>query len=142
MGNMEGFGGPLPPGWHKFSVTLQHQILQRMRSLGMTPVLPAFAGHIPKAPIDKYPRANFTLQPSWNDFPPTHLLDAKDPLFQQLGAAFIREYKAEFGTDHLYNCDTFNEMDPPTSDPEVSYEKKKSCEIGQEQKQAIKYYQT
>lgn len=27
----------------------QHRILDRMRSFGMIPVLPAFAGHVPKA---------------------------------------------------------------------------------------------
>lgn len=27
----------------------QHRILDRMRSFGMVPVLPAFAGHVPKA---------------------------------------------------------------------------------------------
>lgn len=27
----------------------QHRILERMRSFGMTAVLPAFAGHVPKA---------------------------------------------------------------------------------------------
>ena len=49
MGNMEGWGGPLTVNWHNQQVALQHQILQRMRSLGMIPVLPAFAGHVPKA---------------------------------------------------------------------------------------------
>ena len=29
--------------------TLQHRILERERSLGMTPVLPAFAGGVPEA---------------------------------------------------------------------------------------------
>ena len=28
------------------------------------------------------------------------------------------EYVMEFGTDHLYNCDTFNEMSPSSSNPE------------------------
>ena len=30
----------------------------------------------------------------------------------------MAEYSREFGTDHLYNCDTFNEMDPISNDPE------------------------
>ena len=37
--------------------------------------------------------------------------------FQQIGRAFIREYIAEFGTNHIYNADTFNEMTPRSSDP-------------------------
>ena len=39
-----------------------------MRGFGMTPVLPAFAGHIPRAIIEKYPSVNFTQQ-KWNGFP-------------------------------------------------------------------------
>ena len=30
----------------------------------------------------------------------------------------MREYIKEFGTDHLYNCDTFNEMDPSSKNPD------------------------
>ena len=44
-------------------------------------------------------------------------MDANEDLFQEIGAAFIREYTTEFGTDHFYNCDTFNEMDPASDDP-------------------------
>ena len=83
----------------------------------MTPVLPAFAGHIPKSLIRKYPNVKYyNLQ--WNRFPSTYLLDANEPLFQKIGAAFLKDYAIEFGTDHLYNCDTFNEMTPVSSDPE------------------------
>ena len=53
MGNIRGWGGPLPQMWITNQLILQHRILQRMRSLGMTPVLGAFAGHVPAA-ITKY----------------------------------------------------------------------------------------
>jgi alpha-N-acetylglucosaminidase len=29
----------------------------------------------------------------------------------------VRQVTAEFGTDHIYNADTFNEMSPPSADP-------------------------
>ncbi len=45
--------------WHEFTVALQKKILARMRSFGMTPVLPAFAGHIPKGFIDVH-KVNYT----------------------------------------------------------------------------------
>ena len=48
MGNIRGWGGPLTPNWYKQSLELQHKILTRMRQFGMTPVLPGFAGHVPK----------------------------------------------------------------------------------------------
>lgn len=49
MGNIRGWGGPLPQSWHRRSLVLQKQILARMRELGIIPVLPAFAGHVPRA---------------------------------------------------------------------------------------------
>ena len=82
----------------------------------MTPVVPAFAGHVPKALAQKYPHLNITRQ-SWNHFPATYLLDATERLFFDIGTTFVREYIKEFGTDHLYNCDTFNEMDPASNQP-------------------------
>ena len=35
---------------------------------------------------------------------------------QQISVAFIKEYTAEFGTNHIYNVD-FNEVIPRSSDP-------------------------
>ena len=118
MGNLYGWGGPLSPSWHQFTIQLQHQILGRMRRLGMTPVLPAFAGHIPEALISLYPNITYSLT-KWNHFGPTYLLESTDPLFRKIGASFIEEYINEFGeTDHVYNCDTFNEMNPSSNEPE------------------------
>lgn len=42
-------GGHSGPAHQLPSRPSQHRILDRMRSFGMTPVLPAFAGHVPKA---------------------------------------------------------------------------------------------
>lgn len=55
MGNLKGFGGPLPDSWKNSQLVLQHKILQRMRSLGMIPVLPGFAGHVPAAVTTRFP---------------------------------------------------------------------------------------
>lgn len=58
MGNIDGWGGPLPASWYQQQMSLQQNILNRMRSLGMIPVLPGFAGHIPKALVKRlYPEA-------------------------------------------------------------------------------------
>ncbi|XP_064093803.1 alpha-N-acetylglucosaminidase-like [Macrobrachium nipponense] len=122
MGNIRGWGGPLPQSWHTQTLALQHQILERMRQFGMTPILPAFAGHVPAGLTRIFPDANVTRLGSWCNFnstySQTYLLDPADPLFKQIGADFVKEMTQEFGTDHLYNCDTFNEMTPGSSDPE------------------------
>jgi hypothetical protein len=51
MGNMHGWGGPITQSWIDDQLILQHKILDRMRSLGMVPVLPGFAGHVPEATV-------------------------------------------------------------------------------------------
>lgn len=38
-------------------------------------------------------------------------------MFPLIGNLFLRELTKEFGTDHIYGADTFNEMQPPFSDP-------------------------
>ena len=121
MGNMRGFAGPLSPGWHKKQVELQHNILARMRRLGMSPVLPAFGGQVPEGLVRLHPNSSYS-KTNWMRFPEkycgTYLLSPLDPLFQQIGAMFIREQTKEFGSNHFYNCDTFNEMDPSNSSVE------------------------
>uniref|UniRef100_H0VHA4 Alpha-N-acetylglucosaminidase n=1 Tax=Cavia porcellus TaxID=10141 RepID=H0VHA4_CAVPO len=121
MGNLHGWGGPLPRTWHLKQLSLQHQILDRMRALGMTPVLPAFAGHVPKAIGRVFPQVNITQLGSWGHFNCSYscsfLLAPEDPLFPLIGGIFLRELIREFGTNHIYGADTFNEMQPPSSDP-------------------------
>ncbi|CAH1960019.1 unnamed protein product [Acanthoscelides obtectus] len=123
MGNIRGWAGPLSTDWHEKSVRLQKQILSRIRSFGMLAVLPAFAGHLPRAFKRLYPEANMTLMEPWNNFNDTYccsyLLEPSEDLFIRIGKAFIHEQIAEFGTDHLYSCDSFNEMNPTSS--ELSY---------------------
>ena len=113
--------------WLESRRDLQIKMLERMRSLGMTPVLPAFAGHIPHAFQAKYPATKTSRSPDWANFdkgnPATapyadvYLVEPVDPMFVELGNKFIEMQTLYYGTDHIYNCDTYNEMQPPTSDP-------------------------
>ncbi|XP_031787626.1 alpha-N-acetylglucosaminidase isoform X1 [Nasonia vitripennis] len=120
MGNFRGWGGPLSQAWHNHTIQLQHSIVRRMRELGITPVLPAFAGHVPRDFIRVFPEANVTKVVSWNGFEDQYCcpysLDPTDPLFKTVGREFLKAYTDEFGTNHIYNCDSFNENDPHTGD--------------------------
>jgi hypothetical protein len=73
---------------------LQKRIVQRMREFGMTPVLPAFAGFVPPQLADRVPSARITRLPNWGHFPEPFccmpLLDPLDPLFTDIGAAFVK----------------------------------------------------
>uniref|UniRef100_A0A8C0G4L6 Alpha-N-acetylglucosaminidase n=1 Tax=Chelonoidis abingdonii TaxID=106734 RepID=A0A8C0G4L6_CHEAB len=121
MGNLHTWAGPLPLSWNLKQLYLQYRILERMRSLGMIPVLPAFAGHVPRGVLRAFPRINVTRLGSWSNFDCAYscayLLDPGDPMFQVIGTLFLKELIREFGTDHIYSADTFNEMSPLSSDP-------------------------
>ncbi|MFO1531803.1 MAG: alpha-N-acetylglucosaminidase, partial [Kiritimatiellia bacterium] len=115
MGCLDGHGGPLPKDWIPRHVELEKRILARERALGMTPVLQGFTGHTPEAILKKFPGAK-AQRIRWIEFN-TYMLDPQDPLFRQLGTAFIEEQTRLFGTDHLYAADSFIEMTPPSGDP-------------------------
>lgn len=130
MGNLDGWGGPLPMSWKESHRDLQIKILKRQRELGMTPVLPAFTGHVPASFKKYFPKANLK-QTNWgNDFEDTYILDANDPIFAEIGKKFLEVQEAVFGTDHFYSADTFNENEPPSNDPEYLKELSKKVYEG------------
>lgn len=117
MGNLDGWGGPLPLSWMKGHRDLQQQILKRERALGMRPVLQSFTGHVPAAFKERFP-ASKLKQTNWtNGFDDTYILDTEDPMFEEIGRKFLQVQTELYGTDHLYSADTFNENEPPTDDP-------------------------
>ena len=120
MCNIDGFDGPLPQGWIDSQVELQKKILQRERELNMTPVLPAFSGHVPPQLHEIYPDADITKVKGWAGFPQEnlcHFLSPMDPLFAQIQKEYLEAQSELFGTDHIYGVDLFNEIEAPSWDP-------------------------
>ena len=118
MANLDSFGGPLPMSWIEGQKELQQQIVAREREFNMTPVLPAFAGHVPKRFAEMHPEADIQQLSAWCGFEPTHFLNSSDPLFAKIQQSFMEKEIALFGTDHIYGVDPFNEMDPPSWEPD------------------------
>lgn len=119
MGNVNNLGGDLlTEEWHKRQVALQHKILNRMKELDMNPILPAFAGFVPKEISRVFPE-NELLSVSWGGFPEEYngaLISPKTPLFDKIGKLFIEEWEREFGKGKYYLADSFNEMELPKTD--------------------------
>ncbi|MDE2111128.1 MAG: alpha-N-acetylglucosaminidase [Alphaproteobacteria bacterium] len=113
MGNIEGYATPLPANWIEKKHQLQLRILERLRALGMTPVLPAFAGYVPKAFAQKHPEARIHKMAPWGGFHETYWLDPLDPLFAPLAKRFLDLYGETYGEGTHYLADSFNEMRPP-----------------------------
>lgn len=121
MANIDGWNGPLPMHWLDTQVELQKKILARERELNMKPVLPAFAGHVPGALKRIFPEANIQNLGKWAGFAEEyrcHFLNPEEPLFATIQKNYIKEQTRLFGTDHIYGVDPFNEVDPPSWEPE------------------------
>ncbi|KAJ0407349.1 hypothetical protein P43SY_004777 [Pythium insidiosum] len=124
MGNIRGSWakGPLPQAFIDDQFELQLKIMARYREYGMIAALPAFAGHIPEELHVKYPNAKWSRSPNWGNFTDefccVYMLEPEDPLFVDIGKKFIEEQTRLYNyTSSLYQCDTYNEMDPDTTDP-------------------------
>ncbi len=121
MGNINNLDGPLPEHFMEEKRVLQRRILDRMRSLGMKPVAPAFAGFVPQGFKRLHPEAQtFTLLWLPEEFKTiprstrTFILHpSEQELYRTIGKRFIEEYKAEYGEVSYYLADTFNELAVP-----------------------------
>ena len=121
MANIDRWNGPLPMEWLEHQVSLQKKILARERELNMKPVLPAFAGHVPADLKRLYPEADIQHLGKWAGFADAYrcnFLNPNDALFAKIQKLFLDEQKKLFGTDHIYGLDPFNEVDPPSFEPE------------------------
>ncbi len=121
MCNIDGVDGPLPQAWIDGQEKLQRKILRRERELGMRPVLPAFAGHVPGRLKELFPDAQITDVKPWGGFPQEnacHFLSPEDRLYQEIQQAFLKAQERRFGTDHIYGFDLFNEVPPPSWEAE------------------------
>lgn len=121
MANIDKWEGPLPHSWLNNQLELQKKIVERERALAMKPVLPAFAGHVPEVIKTKFPKAKITSLGEWGDFDKqyqSYFLDPFDSLFYPIQKEFLTEQTKLFGTDHIYGTDPFNEVTPPSWEPE------------------------
>ncbi|KAF1926365.1 glycoside hydrolase family 89 protein [Didymella exigua CBS 183.55] len=100
---------------------LQKQILERRLELGMTPILPAFIGFVPRPLTNAFPNAIVVNGTQWEDFPPeytnTASLEPSDPLFAQLQNQVISKQIESYGNiTQFYTLDQYNENDPYSGD--------------------------
>ena len=107
MGNLEGWGGPNPEGWYKARTDLAQQILKRERELGMTPILPGYAGMVPS---DFYRRhGNNRDAGMWCGFSRPGFLLPTDTLFAQVANIYYEELEKIMGQSDYYSMDLFHE---------------------------------
>ena len=121
MINIDRWQGPLPQSWIDGQAKLQKRILRRERELNMRPVLPGFAGHIPAELEQTVPGIRTSKVDRWCRFDEKYrctYLNPSDPVFARIQNAFLEEQTRMYGTDHIYGVDLFNEVSPPSWEPD------------------------
>jgi alpha-N-acetylglucosaminidase len=122
MNTISRWGGPCPDSYVEYGYNIQKKIVKRERGLGMRPILMAFNGRVPVELKKKYPKKEIhVLGKGWGMFTEkyyTYFLDPYDPLFAELQKDYLEAAEKLYGTDHLYGVDPFNEIEPPSWEPE------------------------
>lgn len=122
LGNIQGsWGGRLPSSWIDGQFELQRKIVARMVELGMTPILPAFTGFVPRAITRVLPNATVVNGSQWSGFESQYtnvtFLEPSDNNFAVLQERFIAKQKDAYGNiTTFYTLDRYNENDPLSGD--------------------------
>jgi len=109
MQNMSGFGGPVSPRLLEKRVELGQRIVARMRELGITPVMPGYAGTVPVGFAQRNPGAKVVEQGDWCGFPRPDWLDPTGAMFGPVAEAFYARQRDLFGDSTLYKMDLLHE---------------------------------
>lgn len=117
MNNLEGTGGPNPQWWYERQAQLGKKIGDRMRELGIEPVLPGFC----QVPSDFTDKTGIlaTGQGSWFAGIRPYLANPGDEKFDECAAKFYARVKEVMGDAKYFSMDPFHEggavaLDAPT----------------------------
>lgn len=110
MGNMCCFIEPISIELMQKRAVSARKIVDILRSLGITPVLPGFYGVVPNDFAKYVPEAHVVVQAKdWNGFTRPGWLDPRDPVFKKLAASFYKHQDEIFGATTIYDMETFQE---------------------------------
>ncbi|GMT35427.1 hypothetical protein PFISCL1PPCAC_26724, partial [Pristionchus fissidentatus] len=117
MGNVQKLGGPMSVEYLESQLELNKKIVNRLVELGIVPVLPTFAGFVPKEFERKHPDLQYLHNACWNNLNETYScttsLHPQEPHFKKIAKLFVEMQSALYGevTD-VYSADPFNESPP------------------------------
>ncbi|WP_428951485.1 alpha-N-acetylglucosaminidase [Streptomyces sp. cg35] len=126
--NMAGpAGDPVPAGLLAARARLGRRIADRIRELGMEPVLPGYYGTVPPGFAERNSGAHMVAQGDWCGYRRPDWLDPRGPHFARVAAAFYRAQEEMFGPARLFKMDLLHEGgragDVPVADAARGVEK-------------------
>lgn len=108
--NLSGYGGPLSPEIIGRRVDLGRRIVDRLRELGMAPVLPGYYGHVPDGFVARNGGdARVVPQGTWHGFKRPDWLDPRTDAFARVAASFYRHQRELFGAADHFKMDLLHE---------------------------------
>ena len=108
MNNLEQWGGPNPEWWYERQEVLAKKICDRMRELGMQPVLPGFSGMVPSNFTEKT-GISTNSQGKWCGFTRPYILNPNDDAFKSLADNYYKVLHEVMGPSKYYSMDPFHE---------------------------------
>lgn len=113
--NMSNFTAPVSEHVIQERAELGRRIADRMRSLGITPVLPGYFGTVPRDFEVKNPGATTVPQGTWVGLDRPDWLAPTDPLYGQVAARFYDVQARLLGTSSMFKMDLLHEGGKPGS---------------------------
>ncbi|MGW5678004.1 alpha-N-acetylglucosaminidase [Streptomyces sp. NPDC003860] len=107
--NMSEYGGPVSPELLARRAELGLKIAERLRELGMRPVLPGYFGTVPDGFTERNPGSRVIAQGTWNGLRRPDWLDPRTAVFPKVAAAFYRHQEELFGAADLFKMDLLHE---------------------------------
>ncbi|MET8570110.1 alpha-N-acetylglucosaminidase TIM-barrel domain-containing protein [Streptomyces sp. NPDC004783] len=117
MQNMAGFAGPVSEHLLADRAELGRKIADRLRQLGMTPVLPGYFGTVPPDFTARNPTGRVIPQGGWVGFDRPDWLDPRSEVFPELAASFYRHQREILGDSRMYKMDLLHEGGRPGDVP-------------------------
>ena len=132
MNNLEGWGGTInssstgvqmngnPDWWYTRQEQLCRNMLQRMRELGMQPVIPGFSGQIPNS-LSNYTISGFSSSDVINGgtwaggYTRPDILHPNSSSYATLAPIYYKHLEAVMGVSEFYSMDPFHEGGLPGS---------------------------
>ena len=131
MNNLEGWGGTIesqgtgvfmqgnPDWWYTRQENLCRNMLQRMRELGMQPVIPGFSGQVPNCivnySIDGFSSGDVVNNGTWaGGYTRPDILKPNTTSYQTFATVYYKHLHEVMGVSELYSIDPFHEGSLPS----------------------------
>lgn len=115
--NMSGYGGPVSRELLAKRAELGRRITDRLRALGMHPVLPGYFGTVPDGFAARNPGARTVPQGTWSGLRRPDWLDPRTGVFADVAAAFYRHQQQLLGPAGHFKMDLLHEGGNPGDVP-------------------------